>query len=585
MVCCVKQLELNKTSPNQLAFMKKQHLLVIGLSLTGLSQAYAQPLFTQITNGAIVSDLGQFAVPTWADFGNRGLLDLLIANYGGPNVLYQNNGDGTFTNITVGTPVQYVPYQSGAPVADYDNDGFLDMAVIAGADAPTMQSNLLYHNNGDGTFASVSGGGLTNFLGFFRTGAWVDYDNDGFVDLFLAQADANDIGGTSLLLHNNGDGTFSSVTNATVSDVVRASSLAWADYDKDGFADLIIGSDGSAFLDHCYMYHNNGHGSFTRILTNSVATDSWNDGAWTPTWGDYDNDGLPELFVAGMTGGNRLYHNDGNGAFTGVTLGAMLQAPSGGGSRACGWGDYDNDGYLDLFVASYNAPSRLFHNNGDGTFEQVCNGVLDDEANGGIYCQTCSWVDYDNDGFLDLFVTRFPENGVTSNLLYHNNGNSNAWLKVQLVGTVANRSAIGAKVRVHATIGGKSFWQLREITTGGGRWVQPLVAHFGLGNATNVDTMRIEWPSGTVQEFQNVAPKQILTITEPPRLNAAMRNSVPQFSLHGGRGLQYNIQTSADLTSWSTIGSVVVTNMSGLVQIVDTNTSSTAHGFYRAVSR
>ncbi len=174
---------------------------------------------------------------------------------------------------------------------------------------------------------------------------------------------------------------------------------------------------------------------------------------------------------------------------------------------------------------------------------------------------------------------------MTSNLLYHNNGNSNAWLKVQLVGTVANRSAIGAKVRVHATIGGKSFWQLREITTGGGRWAQPLVAHFGLGNATNADIMRIEWPSGTVQEFHNVAAKQILTITEPPRLIAAMTNGVPQFSLHGGRGLQYNIQKSADLTNWSAIGSVVVTNMSGLGQIVDTNKSSTAHSFYRAVSR
>jgi hypothetical protein len=316
-----------------------------------------------------------------------------------------------------------------------------------------------------------------------------------------------------------------------------------------------------------------------------VATDGWSAGAWGSTWGDYDNDGLLDLFVTGMEMGNRLYHNNGNGVFTNVTSGDMLAPPTDGGSRACAWGDCDNDGYLDLFVTSYNAPNRLFHNNGDGTFTQVIGGVFDNEANSGIYCNACGWADYNNDGFLDLLVTRASDNGPVSNLLYHNNGNSNAWLEVKLVGTASNRSAIGAKVHVHATIGGKTFWQLREISSGGARWIQPLVAHFGLGDATNVDTLRIEWPSGTVQEFQNVAAKQILTITEPPRLISAMTNGAPEFSLHGGRGLQYNIQKSADLFSWSTIGSVAVTNMSGLEPIVDTNKSTTAHSFYRAVSR
>ncbi len=521
--------------------MKTKTLLVLGVFLATLASGRAQTNFTKITTGDIVTDSGQFAAPCWADFDNHGFLDLLVPNYSGANVFYRNNGDGTFTKVIQGDPVQDIGYHAGAPAADYDNDGYPDIAMIIGAGASTMEQNMLYHNNGDGTFSPVSGGALTDSAGFFNVGAWADYDNDGFVDLLVAQADPNGIGRTNLLFHNNGDGTFSSVGGAVTSDAVNSTSAAWADYDNDGFMDLIVSSDEN------FLYHNNRNGTFTRILTNTVATDSWSDGAWTPTWGDYDNDGLPDLFVAGMEMGGRLYHNDGNGAFSRVSSGAMLQPPTGGGSRACGWGDYDNDGYLDLFISSYNAPNRLFHNNGDGTFTQTDDEVFSSDANKGVACQTCSWVDYDNDGSLDLFVTRFPDNGTTNNLFYHNNGNTNGWLEVKLVGTVANRSAIGTKVRVHATIGGKSFWQLREVTTGGGRWVQPLVAHFGLGDATNVDTLRIEWSSGTVQEFHNFTPKQILPpFYEPPRLMAGITNGVPQFFMKGGRNLQYEIDSSTD---------------------------------------
>jgi len=181
-------------------------------------------------------------------------------------------------------------------------------------------------------------------------------------------------------------------------------------------------------------------------------------------------------------------------------------------------------------------------------------------------------------------VTRIPENGATNNLLYHNNGNSNGWLEVTLAGTVANRSAIGAKVRVQATIGGKSFWQVHEVTTGGGRWVQPLVAHFGLGDATNVDTLRIEWPSGTVQVLNNITPRQILTITEPSRLLASLTNGVPQFALKAWPRMHFDIQSSPDLSTWSSIGALTVTNVSGITPIVDTNPPAPDQRFYRAVS-
>ena len=246
----------------------------------------------------------------------------------------------------------------------------------------------------------------------------------------------------------------------------------WADYDNDGFEDLLVIYD--SVNAHNALYHNNRDGTFTQITTNVVTTDSWSGGAVGGAWGDYDNDGLPDLFVTDQQGvRNRLYHNNGNGHFTNVTSGPMLKPASSGGAFGCSWGDYDNDGYLDLITTGFNGTNGLYHNNGDGTFTQILSeppvlNYTPDAATVGV-----AWVDYDNDGFLDLFITGYDDN--TYNLLYHNNGNNNAWLEVKLVGTASNRSAIGAKVRVHATINGKTFlatprnhrWWWMESSTAG----------------------------------------------------------------------------------------------------------------------
>jgi enediyne biosynthesis protein E4 len=400
------------------------------------------------------------------------------------------------------------------------------------------------------------------------------YDNDGFLDLFLTDF-GNGNGARNLLFHNNGDGTFSKITNGpVVTDVGLGYATSWVDYDDDGFPDLLVINN---FLSnsHNFLYHNNGDGTFARILTNAIAKDVWPGGADFGAWGDYDNDGLLDLFVLDRNGArNRLYHNNGNGAFTNVASGPELNPPSRGWSYSCAWGDYDNDGYLDLFVVNYGGNNALFHNNCDGTFTQVSQDPATQHSDGG----TCQFVDYDNDGFLDLFLSG-GEPGPLPHLLYHNNGNGNAWLEVKCVGTVANRSAIGTKVRVRATIGGKTFWQGRAIAQG-----QPLVAHFGLGDATSVDTLRIEWPSRTVQEFHNVTPKQILTVTEPPRLLATITNGTPQFFLRAWPGMQFDIQSSPDLAAWSTFSTVTVTNLSGMTTIIDTNPPSSDRRFYRAVS-
>ena len=565
--------------------MKARHDIYLCAVLgAALASAHAQTTFTQITNGPIVNDTGNFQCPVWADLHHSGFQDLVVTAYGGQNnVYYRNNGDGTFMKILQGNPVQDPDYHVCGGAGDYDNDGSLDLFVTAGAYSPSGSHNRLYHGNGDGTFSLLSGGVLANQLGYFSAGSWADYDNDGFLDLFISDYDATGSSGKNLLFHNNGDGTFSQITSGAVAkDAGAAFCGVWQDYDNDGFPDLLVVNTGTSV--HNFLYHNNRDGTFTRITNGVVATDIWSQGAGCGTWGDYDNDGFPDLFVTDQQGShNRLYHNQGDGTFTEVTSGPELVAASGTSFLGCAWGDYDNDGYLDLFASVNSGHNVLFHNNGDGTFTQITSGAPVNGGGPGISCRGVSWVDYDNDGFLDLFVSK-GESAANKNLLYHNDGNSNAWLEVKLVGTVANRSAIGAKVRVHATIGGKTFWQLREITGGSLFNSVPLVAHFGLGDATNVDALRIEWPSGTAQELSNVTPRQILTITEPPRLLAVATNGIPKFSLKGGRFFQYDIQASADLMTWLPLDTVLITNLNGTIEINDTNPPTAAPRFYRVVS-
>jgi ASPIC/UnbV protein/VCBS repeat protein len=249
----------------------------------------------------------------------------------------------------------------------------------------------------------------------------------------------------------------------------------------------------------------------------------------------------------------------------------------------CTWGDYDNDGFIDLFVNTYNccttpSPNFLYHNNGDGTFTRVLSGIV---VNDQGFANGSAWGDYDNDGFLDLFVAR-SANVALPNLFYRNNGNSNSWIKIKLVGTVSNRSAIGAKVRTQTVIRGQTMWQLREIGAGGRG--NPLEAHFGLGDATNVDTVRIEWPSGTVQELHNLAAKQFLTISEPPRLNAlrSSANDPFQTQLSCWAGFDFAVETSSNLIEWTPWTTVTTTNRT--TRIDDPAGTSQAQRFYRVVA-
>jgi hypothetical protein len=366
----------------------------------------------------------------------------------------------------------------------------------------------------------------------------------------------------------------------------------WGDYDNDGWPDLFvsIGTSNDVQPVRNVLYHGLGDGTFTNLQTGSLVTNLGNSAGLG--WGDYDNDGYLDLFVCSRSRNqlpNLLYHNNGDGTFTRMTsnvVGSIASDLVPFNFLNCSWGDYDNDGFLDLVVGVLGdgvsaVTNYLYHNNGNGSFTRVLTGKLVNDAGPPTF--GLAWGDYDNDGFLDLFAARGAEVQRATNLLYQNNGNSNGWIKIKLVGTVSNRSAVGAKVRVRATIRGHAMWQMREVNTGSGFRASPLEEHFGLLDATNVDTVRIEWPSGTVQELHNVAAKQFLTITEPPRLTTlgSSTNGPFQMQLTCWPAFDFAVETSSNLIDWAPWTTVTTTNR--ITRIDDPAGTTRSQRFYRVV--
>jgi FG-GAP-like repeat/ASPIC and UnbV len=531
------------------------------------------PTFTKITNAPVATDVGTAHGCAWVDFDNDGRLDLFDANYNLflqlPSYVYRNNGDATFTRLTNGALLNYIGTTVTGIWGDYDNDGFPDLFI-----PDESKRNFLYRNNGDGTFTDVTTNTIaleTNSYSY--SGAWADYDRDGHLDLFVTggiSESPQSIPGRNQLWRNNGNGTFAKIANSVVvNDISFCQGTAWADYDNDGWPDLYVVKGISA---PNRLYRNLGNGTFA-VVTNSPGATDVGRGLGC-AWGDYNNDGFVDLFVpCEFDFRSFLYRNNGDGTFAKITQGAIVMNVA--QSLAAVWGDYDNDGFLDLFVANgrsgFNA-CYLYRNNGDGTFTSVLN--VAPVTNLGTW-HGAAWGDYDNDGFLDLFAANWG----SPNALYRNNGNSNAWLQVKLRGTISNRQGIGAKVWVHAGINGTPQRQVRQISGGDGIVQNSILAHFGLGDATNVDVLRIEWPSGITQELRNILPRQLITVTEPPLLHPGTRAG--QITVEGGRGLRYSIEASTNFGDWAEIGAV--TNSTRAAPFTDVNAPTLPRRFYRAI--
>ena len=431
----------------------------------------------------------QPAGSSWGDFNNDGLVDLFVANRAGVNQLLQNPGNGSLQPVT-NSPLmsEDSQFRSGA-WGDIDNDGDADLFVTN-----RLGANLLFINEG-GNLVKVNTGEIVRIQAPTYGCNWIDVNNDGFLDLFAANLDEPDF-----LFINDQAGGFNRVTDgplvATSSTSLQG---AWSDLDGDRDMDVyIVGIDSSA------LYINNGSGSFTAagFSAGDIATVAVT-GGFSPCWGDFDNDLDQDLLVIRTGGPNLLFENLGGGQFVQVTASVLVEGTRGGSGGS--WADFDNDGTLDFFTSS-GGRNILFRNLGNREFEAITTDVTAIGA-----ASTCSWADYDRDGDLDLMLSVDAQ----SPTLFTNMGSDNNWLHISCEGTVSNRSAIGAKVFAKAMIQGQPTWQVREITGGSGYLSQSsLEATFGLGNATLVDTVRIEWPSGDVDISTDIPVNRVLTAVE-----------------------------------------------------------------------
>ncbi len=445
--------------------------------------------FTDVAAEAGVDDPGLGTGVAFGDYDNDGDLDIYVANYFGSDVLYHNNGAGAFTNVAEAAGINGMDDGWDIVFGDYNNDGGLDIYVTN-----LGQANVLYRNNGDGTFANVTEStGVGNDEGPALGATLGDYDNDGDLDIYVANFD----NGTNVLYRNNYyDGTFTDFTASTgVGHMASSSGCTFGDYDDDGDLDLYVVNSGAPDV----LYRNNGDGTFSDVtVAAGVAGPGKGENA---AFGDYDNDGDLDLYLVNYYQPNVLYRNNGDGTFTDVA--AVAGVGHVAASMSGVFGDYDNDGYLDLYVADSGGANVLYHNNGDGTFTDVTTVAGTGYQGPSV---GASFGDYDNDGDLDLYVT----NSGQANVLYRNNGPAHHWLHLKTIGTTSNRDGVGARVKV---VAGK-LSQMRQVGGDSGRCMNSLLVEFGLGDHPRADLVEIRWPGGTVQTFTDVQADQVIIVQE-----------------------------------------------------------------------
>ncbi|HEV2709682.1 MAG TPA: CRTAC1 family protein [Edaphobacter sp.] len=487
------------------------------------------------------------------DYDNDGWQDILFVNsmdwpgHKSANslpALYHNNGNGTFTDVTRQAGLAAKMYGLGCAEADYDNDGFEDIYITA------LDGNHLFRNLGNGKFADVTARAGVRDPGFSTSAVWFDYDNDGKLDLFVLHyvdwSIATDQfcsldgknksyctpeaykGQSATLYHNKGNGTFEDVTKkAGLYDPSGKSlGVTLLDYDNDGWLDLFVTNDTQPNK----LYHNNHDGTFTdTAFSAGVAfSDAGKARAGMGTdAADYDGSGRQSLVIGNFTNESMsLYHNDGSGLFTDKASDAGITAPSAKSlTFSSFFFDYDLDGLPDIFALNghvaddvsvtqpslhYAEPPLLFRNKGRGNFEGV-SGKVGAALRQAIVGRGAAYLDFDNDGDLDLVVT--TSNG-PAKLLRNDNANENDMLRVKTIGTRSNRDGIGAKVTVKTSKGMRLFEMVKTGSSYLSQSEMPLT--FGLGKPTEgkMVTLEIVWPSGKKESIPNIKPNQLITLKE-----------------------------------------------------------------------
>jgi tetratricopeptide (TPR) repeat protein len=542
----------------------------------GLPPDYPRVTFTDVTSRAGISfrhfpgtrtsqlpeDMGSGAA--WGDFDSDGFVDLVIANQSGSlddverglrdsparTTLYRNDGDGTFTDVTAGSGIDFTGIGMAVAWGDYDNDGRIDLILTS------YGENHLYRNQGDGAFAEVSRrAGLSGLRGFWAGASWGDYDNDGFLDLYItgyvkyrrieAPAGHFDVENPAsinpssfapernLLYHNNRDGTFSEVAAvAGVADPAgRGLSAAWVDLDEDGWLDLYVANDQS---DNAF-FRNLGNGAFENLSHEARVADYRS--AMGIAVGDWNGDGSQDLFLTHwLAQENALYTNRRRSGAKSSRLAFMDEADRYGLGQASldfvGWAtsfvDYDNDGRPDLFVVNGSTlqkrgdstrlvamRNQLFWNRGTAEGFYDVSAVAGAPFHGEQVGRGAAVADFDRDGDLDLFVVNHGGPGL---LLRNDGGNRRRWLSVTVRGTRSNRQGIGAVIRV---VAGRSV-QTRQVGAQSSYLSQnELTETFGLGDLRVADTIEVRWPGGGTDVRTTISANQHITIVQAPAASGA----------------------------------------------------------------
>ncbi|MCI0493840.1 FG-GAP-like repeat-containing protein [candidate division KSB1 bacterium] len=479
------------------------------------------PLFSDVSiESGIGLDTAKSTGAAFIDFDHDGWLDLLVGQQ--PPVLYRNNSAGKFIHASQQAQLDYNVCTFGIGYSDFNNDGNTDLYLANAIYTP----NLLLKSLGDGTFADVTqladvGGGAICSDDL----ALGDFNNDGKLDIYVGNEGAN------VLYFNQGDFRFVDVTRqAGVGDTLISNCTA-ADYDNDGDLDIYVANNRGGYDDYPIkdrwpnrLYRNNGDGTFTDVAAQAGVRDESNSKGCC--FGDYDNDGDLDLYVGNDGSPNRLFCNNADGTFSDVTDQAGVAEPI--GTQGVVFADFDNDGYLDIYAAggSYipelhkycvqkDHPDMLYHNNGDGTFTDITQSAGINSNNPCTYGITIG--DYDNDGDLDIFLANsiFKGSYESASVLLKNNSNKNHWLHLKLIGRKSNRSAIGARVKLIAG----DLAQIREVEGGHGCGSQnSLPVEFGLGKRDVSDELIIRWPSRVIQHKKNVPIDRLLIVEDPYQL-------------------------------------------------------------------